>query len=327
MKKLLIISPHDIFPPQNGGERRIYLLAKKLATTNKTYFVGPKLRNKNAIDFPIEVIEAFENKSKKKLLNFNLIKEINNILKENKDIEIQLEFIWQGINLILSGVSYTLDAHNVEFLRFKRIGFKWWPLIYLYERLVCKRAKKIICVSEVDKKYLVKYFKINPTKIEIIENPVDTSIFYPDNKNNKKIRKELGIKNKEKFILFFGQLDYRPNIEALEIIKEEIIPRLDKSEIKYKLVICGKGDGNGLLKRYKNKNLILKGFVDRIQDYINASDIIIAPLKSGSGTRIKILEALACKKRVVSTSIGAEGIKKNKLLEIEDDWEKFVEKM
>jgi glycosyltransferase involved in cell wall biosynthesis len=167
---------------------------------------------------------------------------------------------------------------------------------------------------------------LNSNKIKIIENPVDREVFYPKDTKNL-IRKKLQLKQKDKFILFFGQLNYKPNIEALEIIKNEIIPRLDSYKKQYKIAVCGAGNGKGFLKEFKHKNIIFKGFVNKIQDYINASDVVIVPLKSGSGTRIKILEALACKKRVISTSIGAEGIKPNKLLEVEDDWNKFVEKI
>jgi glycosyltransferase involved in cell wall biosynthesis len=188
-------------------------------------------------------------------------------------------------------------------------------------------SRKVICVSRTDKDFFVKYFRLNPEQIEVVENPVDTTIFYPDAGNVKKIRQGLGLKDKERFVLFFGQLDNRPAIDALEIIINKIVPGLEKKELNYKLVICGKGDGKGLLRKFNHRNVIFKGFVERIQDYINASDVIIVPLKSGSGTRMKILESLACGKRVVSTTIGAEGLEKNRLLEIEDDWDRFVERI
>ncbi|MBT3409026.1 glycosyltransferase family 4 protein, partial [Candidatus Woesearchaeota archaeon] len=238
-----------------------------------------------------------------------------------------LQILVNRLHEIISNKKYILDEHNVEFLRFKRLNKKIWPIIYIAELIACKFAKKIICVSKIDKKYLVKYFKINPNKIKIIENPVDRRIFFPNSLHNKKIRKKLDIRKNEKMILFNGQLDYGPNIEALKIIIKYILPGLDKKNINYKLVICGRGNGKGLLNKFKHKNLIFEGFVDKIEDYINASDVVIAPLKSGSGTRIKILEALACKKKTISTSIGAEGIKKNKLLEVEDEWEEFVKKI
>ena len=322
MKKIMI-TPHNPFLRSNGGENRIYLIYQELKKDNDIILIGPKGRKEKGKD----IYQLFEDKPRNKLLNLKLINGLKKIIKKDKPEEIILEYPWQGINLFLLGKRYTLDEHNIEFIRFKRTGSKIWPFIYIYEFLVCNFANKITCVSEKDKENLIKYFGLNPKKIDIIENPVDKNIFYPNNKNKKKTRKELGIKNKEKFILFFGQLDYKPNTQALHIIKKEILPRLGKYSLKYKIVICGKGDGKGFLKEFKHPNLIFRGFVENIADYINASDIVIAPLISGSGTRIKILEALACNKRVISTSIGSEGIKQNKFLEIEDDWEKFVERI
>lgn len=323
-KNILIISPHNPFLRSNGGENRIYLRAKELLDRGQVVIIAPIGKREKG---SFKVYQIYENKPSKKLFNFNLIYRINEIIKKEGIDKIYLEFPWQGINLILTGNRYTLEEHNVEFLRFKRTGSLLWPIIYLYELFICKFADRIICVSKVDKEYISKYFVINPKNIEIIENPVDRSIFYPNSKNNNKLRKSLHLSKGEKMVLFFGQLNYKPNVQALNIINNELIPRLNKKNIKYKIVICGKGDGEGILKSSNNPDLIFAGFVERIQDYINASDVVIAPLLSGSGTRIKILEALACKKRVISTSIGAEGIKQNKLLEVEDDWQRFVEKI
>jgi glycosyltransferase involved in cell wall biosynthesis len=325
MKKILILSPHNPFLRSNGGENRIYLIIKELSKENKIILVCPngkkeKLKN-------VKIYQEFEDKPNKKTLNFSLIKRLKEIIKIENPNKIQIEYLWQGINIILLGENYIIDAFDIVFLRFKRAGSLLWLPLFLYEILVYTLAQKIICVSETDKNYLMTYFKLNSSKIKIIENPIDKTKFFPNPKVKNEIRTELQLKNKEKLILFFGQLDYKPNIEALEVIKDKIIPGLNRTNKRYKIVICGKGDGKGLLNQFKSNNLVFKGFVNRIQDYINAADVVIAPLKSGSGTRIKILEALACKKRVVSTSIGAEGIKTNKLLEIENDWEKFVKRI
>ncbi len=326
-KKLILISPHDVFPPRDGGERRVYLLTRELTKSRNVIFVGPYLENRKQVDIPLDVVEAFPNKAKYKTLNIGLMMTIRKILRQNPEAEIRLEFPWQGINLLLLGRRFIIDEHNVEFLRFKRVGSWIWVFVYIYEFVLCHLASKVICVSRTDKDYFVKYFRLNPDKIEVVENPVDTTIFFQDAGNVKKIRQELGIKDNERFVLFFGQLDNRPAIEALEIIINKIVPGLERSGMNYKLVICGKGDGKGLLRKFTHSNVIFRGFVERIQDYINASDVIIVPLLSGSGTRMKILESLACGKRVVSTTIGAEGLEKNTLLEIEDDWDRFVEKL
>jgi len=75
------------------------------------------------------------------------------------------------------------------------------------------------------------------------------------------------------------------------------------------------------------KNITFTGLVDNIEDYINASDVVICPLTSGGGTRFKILEALACGKVVVSTTIGAEGLESKRIgdsLILCDNWDDFV---
>lgn len=326
-KAMILISPHDVFPPKDGGDRRIYLLTKELAKTYDVTYVGPFLENRKSVDIPINVVEAFPNRAKYKIFNSNVIKVVRHLLRQNPEAEVRLEFPWQGINMPFIGRRFILDEHNVEFLRCKRMGSMIWVFVYVYEFIICHLSKRVICVSQTDKEFLVRYFKLPAEKIEVVENPVDTSIFFPDTKNVRKIRQELGLKENEKFILFFGQLDNRPAIEALEVITSKIVPALDKKQLKYKMVICGKGDGKGFLKKFSHINVIFKGFVERIQDYINASDVIIVPLRSGSGTRMKILESLACGKRVISTIIGAEGLKEDKLLEIEDDWDRFVERI
>src|SRR4030065_917814 len=216
MKKMILISPHDVFPPRDGGERRIYLLTRELAKSYNVIFVGPHLENKKSVDIPINIVEAFPNKAKYKTFNINLIKTIKDLLRQNPDAEIRLEFPWQGINLLLLGRRFIIDEHNVEFLRFKRVGSWIWGFVYIYEFVLCHIARQVICVSRTDKDFFVKYFRLNPDKIEVVENPVDTTIFFPDAGNVKKIRRELGLKDNERFVLFFGHLDNRPAIEALE---------------------------------------------------------------------------------------------------------------
>lgn len=326
-KNILFVSAQKAYYPTSGVESRINNLVKIFGKKNKLFIFAPfqeKISAKNY--FGLDYGNKF-----RKLYDARIIRKARELNQKNKIDIIYATTLWSGFNGYLLkrklGAKFYFDNHNVEFLRYKRTKSFIWPAVFLFERFICKKADKVVCVSEKDKEYMIKYFGLNSKKIDVIENPVDTTIFYSNTKVRNKIRKEFGLKKNEKFILFFGQLDYTPNVEALKIISEEIIPRLDKSKSSYKIIVCGKGDGNGFLKKYQNKNLIFKGFVDKIQDYINASDVVIAPLKSGSGTRIKILEALACKKKVISTSIGAEGIRNNKYLEVQDDWEKFVEQI
>ena len=111
---------------------------------------------------------------------------------------------------------------------------------------------------------------------------------------------------------FVGKLDYLPNIKAVEYIAKEIYPVVIKKEQNLKFLIIGQNYEH--LMYYANQNFIFTGFVDsranislNLSDYLSASDIVLVPLDSGSGTRLKILEAAACSRPVVSTRIVAEG--------------------
>jgi len=130
----------------------------------------------------------------------------------------------------------------------------------------------IICVSDTDKEYLIKYFKLNPNKIQVIENPVDKSLFFSDKKNVLKTKKELGLSNKDKFILFFGQLDYQPNVEALRIIKEKIIPIDSKFSIENYNRLVEERDSNEKERLEKLFKQDLKNRIDETAKYVKPEE-------------------------------------------------------
>jgi len=171
------------------------------------------------------------------------------------------------------------------------------------EKLSCRLASKIICVSETDRDLLINKLNINKEKFVIISNGIDTDKFFPNTQNDIKIRNQLNLSEKP-IIIFFGTFKYIPNLEAVEIIYNEILPRIIKKVPDAIFLMVGKDPP----LQFKHKNIIFTGMVNKIEDYINASNVVICPLISGGGTRFKIIEALACGKTVVSTTIGAEGL-------------------
>lgn len=319
-KKIAFISPQHVFSSTSGVESRIFNIYKSLRNQgNKIFVFGPmeEVPRNNYYGFVYHWKLS-------KIFKYKQYKIILTVIKKNKIRYIYCNTVWSffyGVLLKIKGMNIFFDDHNVEFLRFKRTGNPMWLFVFLVELLFCKVSDKVICVSEKDKEYLIKYFKLNPKKISVVENPVDKTIFFPNPAVRENIRQKLGFKEGEEFILFFGQLNYQPNVEAVKIIFNKILPHMKSNQ---KIVICGKGDAKGFLKKNKHPQIIFEGFVEKIQDYINACDYVIAPLISGSGTRIKILEALACGKKVISTPIGAEGIEPQKNLIIKEDWQDFV---
>ena len=342
--KILIISPSNTFPARSGGAVRTNAFLKYLANQNKVFYVYNKYH---------QVKEVREGKiksnikSKTKFSNvklysvgpsiraaqlFNpwlLMKSCKMIKKEKIDLVIG-EFAWSGVYLLLlkslTNVSYIIDEHNLEYelvkFNYGLLGKFIWPIVKFYEKFTWKFSKYIFCVSENDKKVITN-LGIDNKKIIVVPHGIDNNFLRKLNK--KEIKRKLNLSLDDSIILFFGKLDYSPNKEAVNIIHKEILPRILKKSKKVKFLIVGSNPPS-----LKHENIIFTGPVENIKNYIDASDTVINPLLHGAGARFKILEAIACGKRVISTSIGAgelvnENIKD--FLIIRNDWDEFTEEI
>ena len=98
-----------------------------------------------------------------------------------------------------------------------------------------------------------------------------------------------------------------PNQDSIIWFKDKVWPIITKANPQLKFYIAGKDTSESFLK-WNYENIIVLGEVDSAIDFINSKSIMIVPLQSGSGMRLKVVEGMALKKAIVSTSIGAEGI-------------------
>jgi glycosyltransferase involved in cell wall biosynthesis len=338
--KILFVTPFNLFPPYWGGGVRTYQLIKHLAKNHEIYVIFPsykQFKNKNP--------EKYQNELKKRGVNILEIKLFVSILKRpiiehlnpffffkclytiiSKKIDLIIcDYPWAGTYVFglyfLTRKPFILIEHNLEFSIKEQTRSKFVSLMKLLEVTLCKHAKKITTVCERDKKNLVK-FGINKQKLFVIENGFDKKTFYPSQKYNQEIRGKSGI-GKNPLILFCGKLDYPPNKEAVYIIRWKILPRVLEKIPDAKFLIVG----GGYEFNIKHNSIIFTGVVDNIERYINASDVVVIPLLKGGGTRIKILEVIACSKRIISTKKGVEGLI-NELtkpfLKITNDWDNFA---
>lgn len=185
-------------------------------------------------------------------------------------------------------------------------------------------SKRILVVSQTDRSLISS--QTVRSKTSVVSNGYDSRSFRPCSECRNKIRRKHHIDDSQSLLLFFGKLDYLPNAEALEVIRRELAPIFQAHDIK--IMIAGSGLPDGfVLPSYCS----YVGVVHEISDYINASDAVIVPLKSGGGTRLKIIETLACGIPVVTTVIGAEGLPVDKLSTLlrvceDNDWSGFVSK-
>jgi len=245
------------------------------------------------------------------------------ILKSNV---IQIEQPWSSgpIILLLTKIfrkPLVIDSHDVfQALRVNKNSLRKIVEVFL-EKIAYKCANLILIVSEKDMKYLIKY-GIQQDKIVIIPNGVDTEKFTPL-LDTAYIRNRYDLKDFH-MAIFVGNMEYLPNREAVRVIEQELAPRVQSKVKNVKFLVVGRAPpGFGCC------NLILTGVVENVAEYLAASDVAIAPLFHGSGTRLKILEYFSCALPVVSTSVGIEGleVKNGENVLIEDDMNKFAVKI
>lgn len=146
--------------------------------------------------------------------------------------------------------------------------------------------------------------------VMLVENGVDVEWF--GEKRNDRISNE---------ILFVGNFAYFPNVDAVRWLVDEIWPGVLSQVgegVEYKLRIVGRGADQNLKNYLEEKGLEIDETVDDIRDAFQRATVLLAPLRAGSGTKYKILEAMASRCPVVTTTVGAEG------LEVADQHEMII---
>lgn len=165
-----------------------------------------------------------------------------------------------------------------------------------FERDVCTAATAVIAVSEEDGAVLRRYRNDDKTYV------VPSGVFVNDYANSDE-----SIVLKSNALVFTGKMDYRPNVDAMTWFSEHVLPRITQ-RIDAHLYIVGQKPHNRLDALRDNPHITITGWVPAIQPYLHAADVYVAPLRMGSGTRLKLLEAMASGCAIVATSTAAAGL-------------------
>lgn len=338
MKKVLAIAPYPYLPFFSGGQKFIAqffeYLGREIDLTVISVAENDFLLAKSYKAIPLL------KKSFSRYIDRSLISKLVALTKKEEFDTLICEhpyFAWLAFAIRKqTGVKVIIHTHNIEYQRFRSTGRWWWPVLKSYERNAFKKADSLFFISPEDRDFAINEWKI--PKEKCIDLPFGIEINnYPADREAAKhaITGKHAIDINEKILLFNGLLNYKPNLDALNVILTKINPLLlTHTSFRYKIIICGKGlpDEMNSLKNYADKNILFAGFVDSIEPYIKAADIFLNPVQSGGGVKTKMVEAIAYGTTVVSTETGATGIVKNvcgeKLVTVaNDDWDGFVKEL
>jgi glycosyltransferase involved in cell wall biosynthesis len=202
-------------------------------------------------------------------------------------------------------------AHNVESLIWKRYTEteenavkRWyvkrqWLKFERFERWAFAHVTWSVAVSEPDAE-LIRTRMGGTEQTEVVDNGVDTQFFRPQRDVERDPHK----------IAFIGSLDWRPNQDAVKLLLEEIFPKVKAAEPRATLSIVGRNPPEWMTDTARRTpGVTLFGSVPDVRPHLNTCALTVVPLRVGGGSRLKILESLATSTPVVSTRVGAEGLR------------------
>lgn len=342
--KLLFLTPQLPYPPHQGTTLRNFNILKNLAPRHEIHLLsfGTEIQLENSplhkVCAQIEIApqptratiqRAFETffhplpDMARRLYSPALAQKLARLLQENQYDIIQIEGIemanaWLEQNRKSKiGIHKSIfDDHNAEWTLQKtayetdiKNPKRWHGALYSwiqfnklkrFERAICLNANAVVAVSQQDADAIASLDpKIKPI---VIPNGVDCEFYVPSFEGV--CAKPLA----ELSCVFTGKMDFRPNVDACVWFADEILPAL-RNEIPLAHVsFVGQKPSEQVLALKNRAGVEVTGFVPDTRPYIADAAVFVVPLRMGSGTRLKVLEAMAMGKAIVSTTFGVSGI-------------------
>jgi glycosyltransferase involved in cell wall biosynthesis len=333
---ILFISPENPYPPQGGHHLRSFNVLRLLAREHKIYFVGFAQGHEDFYHIPqirpfCETVDIFA--IPRTGYNPGFLAEVLRNLGQihplvahryyRKEAQERIRRLLQlyPIDLVhidmlacslyrseIGDIPAFVTNHNVESLRLRRWcevtgnpllrSFLWYQYhkLHAFEKKMCARFDRCITVSRADRDYLQKMS--GRGDFAVIPNGVDTRYFRP-----------VDGEEQPGHLVWVGGMATPYNADAVDFFIEEIWPHIVRDYPDATIDFIGLSPTRVLRsKAAQDRRIRLTGFVDDIRPLVQQASIFVAPIRSGSGTKIKVLNAMAQGKAVVATSVAAEGI-------------------
>ena len=207
------------------------------------------------------------------------------------------------------GVPTVMFQHNVEAAiwerhtnvaasRLKRayFGSQWRRMIRI-ERQECRRLDHVIAVSEADARTHERDYGL--PAVSWVPTGVDTDYFRPTEPYPADSKR----------LVFMGAMDWMPNEDAIEFFADKILPRVRASVPEAVFAVVGRNPTERVRRiAERSEGVDLVGPVPDVRPHVQGGGVFVVPIRIGGGTRLKIFEAMAMERPVVTTRVGAEGL-------------------
>jgi len=330
---ILVVSP-NIPSPTWGASTRNYYLLKTLACKHTVSVLAlgenPEKRetcntfSSKDLTYSIQVISPPKSSPKRLQQLIDVVRGKSYILNAYSLVEMQdaidaaiaynsydivfFESVLMACYHLPRGVKVIIDQHNIEYeLRLRTYQYETALVRKWYNRLEsfllkpveierCRNSDVVLVTSEREQLLLKTMLPGNV--IEVVPNGVDTEMF-----DGRDAARELPGR-----IIFTGSMEYYPNVHAVLFFAQRCWP-LIRAHVPFATwQIVGKNPLPEVQRLAGLPGVTVTGTVHDVRPYLSSAAVAIVPLQIGSGTRLKILEALAMRKAVVSTSMGCEGL-------------------
>ncbi|OGE05003.1 hypothetical protein A3B51_02190 [Candidatus Curtissbacteria bacterium RIFCSPLOWO2_01_FULL_41_18] len=330
--KILMITPYFPYPLVSGGQIRTYNLLKNLSQKHKitlASFVRDKKETKylNELKPFCQKVIIFKRRKAWSPVNILLSaitpfpflvsiyfdpfvkSQIKSELEKEQYDLIHAETFYVMPNIPKTNVPIFLVEQVIEYLVYQRFveslppfalpikpflfldvaKIKWW------ERHYWRKAKRLAAMSADDQKF-IRNFDQSLT-VDVVANGVDIEYFAKTKRQNFA----------QPTVLFVGNFKWLPNRDATKFLVQEIWPKISEKIKNAKLWIVGRNPPADI-SRFVSNDIQVDGHVKDIRTAYGKSNVILAPIRNGRGTKYKILEAMATKTPIVATELAIEGI-------------------
>lgn len=164
-----------------------------------------------------------------------------------------------------------------------------------YERAAVGRFHHVVAVSDHDRSLMASM--TSPSHITVVPTGVDVAAY----------RAQAAVGQGTRNVMFLGSMDWEANVDGVEYFCEQIWPRVIALVPDAKFQVVGRSPSQRI-RRLASDSVDIVGGVGDVIPYLRAAEVFVVPLRIGGGTRLKIYEAMAAERAIVSTGVGAEGL-------------------